>query len=160
MTKAAVLDTSMQRTHEWLRAIGRELGVDNERAAYAALRATLHAVRDRLPVELVAHLGAELPMLIRGIYYEGWHPSAAKLKAAHDEDFQTSLHRELQGHDELQHVEKVAQSVFRILDQKLETGQIDRIIDALPEKVRRLWLQAEQQTSNQRRYHRATTAHS
>ena len=59
MTKAAVLDTSLQRTHEWLHEVGRELGSHNERAAYAALRATLHAMRDRLPVELVAHLGAE-----------------------------------------------------------------------------------------------------
>jgi hypothetical protein len=49
MTKAAVLDTSLQRTHEWLHEIGREIGFDNEPAAYAALRATLHAVRDRLP---------------------------------------------------------------------------------------------------------------
>lgn len=58
MTKVAVLDTSLQRTHEWLHEISEALGFDNERAAYAALRATLHVVRDRLPVELVAHLGA------------------------------------------------------------------------------------------------------
>jgi hypothetical protein len=51
MTKAAVLDTSRQRTHEWLDEIGDELGFDNARAAYAALRATLHALRGRLPVE-------------------------------------------------------------------------------------------------------------
>ena len=144
MTKAAVLDTSLQRTHEWLNDVGRELGFDNERAAYAALRATLHAVRDRLPVELVAHLGAELPMLIRGIYYEGWHPSAVRLKAAHGEDFLESMRRELSGHDELQQVAKVARNVLHVLDQRVERGQIDRVVAALPEPVRRLWQTAEQ----------------
>jgi uncharacterized protein (DUF2267 family) len=144
MTKAAVLDTSLQRTHEWLHEVGRELGSDNERAAYAALRATLHAMRDRLPVELVAHLGAELPMLIRGIYYDGWHPSAAKLKAAHAEDFIDSMRRELKGHDELQHVEQVARRVLRVLDQQLDPGQVGHILAALPEPVRRLWQDAQQ----------------
>jgi len=139
MTKAAVIATSVQRTHEWLSDIDDELHLKNETAAYAALRATLHAVRDRLPVELVAHFGAELPLLIRGIYYDGWHPSAARLKAAHDEDFCDSIRRELQGHDELQHVDEVAGAVLRILDQRLQPGQIRHVIEALPERTRRFW---------------------
>ncbi|HVB81575.1 MAG TPA: DUF2267 domain-containing protein [Candidatus Binataceae bacterium] len=142
MTKAVVLDTSLQKTHEWLHAIGRELGFDNERASYAALRATLHAVRDRLPVELVAHLGAELPILVRGIYYDGWHPSAARLKAAHAEDFCESMRRELTGHDELQPIETVARTVLHVLDQRLDPGQVDHILAALPEPARRLWQDA------------------
>jgi uncharacterized protein (DUF2267 family) len=105
----------------------------------------LHAVRDRLPTELVAHLGAELPMLVRGIYYDGWHPSAAKLKAAHAEDFCESMRRELTGHDELRHVEKVARTVLRALDQRLEPGQVDHILAALPERARRLWQDAQQE---------------
>jgi uncharacterized protein (DUF2267 family) len=144
MTKAAVLDTSLQRTHEWLHEIGRELGFDNERAAYAALRATLHAVRDRLPAELVAHFGAELPMLVRGIYYDGWHPSAAKLKAAHDKDFFDSIGRELRGHDELEEVEAVARAVLSVVDRRIEPGQIERVLDALPERVRRFWRDVQQ----------------
>ena len=149
MTKAAVLDTSLQRTHEWLHEIGRELGFDNERAAYAALRATLHAIRDRLPTELVAHLGAELPMLVRGIYYDGWHPSAAKLKAAHAEDFCESMRQELHGHDELQHVETVARTVLGIIGERLEPGQVDHVLAALPEPVRRLWHDAQQEEDTQ-----------
>jgi uncharacterized protein (DUF2267 family) len=145
MTKAAVLDTSLQRTHEWLHDVGLELGFDNERAAYAALRATLHAVRDRLPVELVAHLGAEMPMLVRGIYYDGWHPSAAELKAAHAQDFCESMRRELQGHDELQDAERVAHSVLRVIDQRTEPGQVEHVLDALPKEVRGLWREAEQE---------------
>ena len=139
MSKAVVLDTSMQRTHEWLRDIGEALGFDNERAAYAALRATLHSVRDRLPVELVAHLGAELPMMVRGIYYDGWHPSEARRKQAHEEDFLDAMRRELAGHNELQHVAKVAQAVFQVIDWRLEPGQVKHVVEALPHETRRLW---------------------
>jgi uncharacterized protein (DUF2267 family) len=149
MTKAAVLETSLQRTHEWLHDIGQELGFGNERAAYAALRATLHAVRDRLPAELVAHLGAELPMLVRGIYYDGWHPSAARLKAAHDEDFLDSVGGELLGHDELEDVEAVAGAVLRVFNRRIAPGQIARVLDAMPERVRQLWREAQQAEGTQ-----------
>lgn len=143
MTKAAVLETSLQRTHEWLHEIGQELGFDNERAAYSALRATLHAVRDRLPAELVAHLGAELPMLVRGIYYDGWHPSAAGLKAAHAKDFFDLIGGELLGHEELEDVEAVAGAVLRVINRRIAPGQIARVLDAMPEKVRQLWPKAQ-----------------
>ena len=144
MTKAAALDTSLYRTQEWLHEIGQALGSDNDRAAYAALRATLHAVRDRLPPELVAHLGAELPMLVRGIYYEGWHPSAVRLKAAHQADFFDSIAAELLGHDELEDVEAAAAAVLRVIDRRIAAGQVARVLDALPEKVRLLWRAAGQ----------------
>jgi uncharacterized protein (DUF2267 family) len=143
MTKAAVLDTSLQLTHEWLHEVGSELGFDNECAAYAALRATLHAAKDRLPVKLVAHLGAELPMLVRGMYYNGWHPSA-RPKAAHDEDFFDSIGADLLGHDELEDVEAVAGAVLRVIDRRIAPGQIARVLDALPEKVRQVWREAQQ----------------
>jgi uncharacterized protein (DUF2267 family) len=54
--------------------IKKGLGFDNDRAAYAALRAILHALRGLMRVDDIAHLGAQLPMLIRGICYEGWDP--------------------------------------------------------------------------------------
>ena len=143
MSNVAVLSTSVQRAHEWLHDIGHGLGFDNERAAYAALRATLHAVRDRLPVELVAHFGAGLPTLVRGIYYDGWHPSTARLKAAHAEDFMQSMRRELHGHNELQNAEQVALAVMGVIVQRMEQGQIEHILDALPKQVRELWRIAE-----------------
>src|SRR5579884_1733773 len=139
MSDAAVLETSVQRAHEWLHDIGRDLGFGNEHSAYAALRATLHVVRDRLPVELVAHFGAGLPTLIRGVYYDGWHPSAAHLKQAHAEDFRQSMQRELHGHRELQNIEQVAIAVMGVMHERMDAGQIEHILGALPKQVRELW---------------------
>lgn len=74
-TGLEVFDTTLQRTHTWLKDLMLVLGWQDRHKAYRALRATLHALRDRLTVEETAHLGAQLPMLIRGFYYEGWDPS-------------------------------------------------------------------------------------
>jgi uncharacterized protein (DUF2267 family) len=62
----------VQKTNEWLQEIMQELGTENRQQASVVLRATLHALRGRLPLEEMAHLGAQLPMLIRGTYHEGW----------------------------------------------------------------------------------------
>jgi uncharacterized protein (DUF2267 family) len=83
-------------------------------------------------------------MLVRGIYYEGWHPSAARLKAAHDRDFCDAIGGELLGHDALEDVESAAGAVLRIIDRRIAPGQIARVLDALPEKVRQLWRDARQ----------------
>lgn len=64
----------------WLAAVGGALGTDDHRHTYRVLRAWLHAVRDRLTVEAAAHFGAQLPVLLRGIYYDGWTPGHVPLR--------------------------------------------------------------------------------
>jgi uncharacterized protein (DUF2267 family) len=59
----------------WLDAVMGCLGTTDRRYAYRVLRAWLHVVRDRLTVDAAAHLGAQLPELLRGVFYEGWRPS-------------------------------------------------------------------------------------
>jgi len=68
-TGLEVFDKTLQIAPVWL----GEMGPDRQRAHHA-LRAVRHALRDRLPLHLAAHLGAQLPLLVRGIYYDSWHP--------------------------------------------------------------------------------------
>ena len=49
-----------------------QLGTGDRKLAYNVLKATLHALRDRIGPENAIHLGAQLPILVRGIYYDGW----------------------------------------------------------------------------------------
>jgi uncharacterized protein (DUF2267 family) len=69
----AALDHTIQETNIWLKELAERLHLQDRHHAYAALRAVLHALRDRLTPETAVHLGAQLPMLVRGLYYEGWH---------------------------------------------------------------------------------------
>src|SRR5262245_18543638 len=82
-----VFDRTLQKTNGWLHDLMQILDWTDRHKAYVALRATLHALRDRLTVEEVAQLGAQLPMLIRGFYYEGWNPTGKPLRVRHAEQF-------------------------------------------------------------------------
>ena len=67
-----VFDASLQKTQVWLNDLMSELGWEEKpQKACLALRTALHSLRDRLTNEEAVHLGAQLPILIRGIYYEG-----------------------------------------------------------------------------------------
>lgn len=74
------LDHALQRSAEWLSLIAAEFGTHDMDFVYRVTRAWLHAVRDRLPVVESAHLAAQLPELLRGVYYEGWNPSIVPIK--------------------------------------------------------------------------------
>ena len=71
-TQVAALDHTIQQTNIWLKTLAEELHIEDRHDAYRALRSVLHVLRDRLTPEQAVHLGAQLPVLVRGIYYDGW----------------------------------------------------------------------------------------
>ena len=85
MPHVDVFETTFQKSEEWIHDIQRALGWDDPHRAYLALRAVLHTVRDRLPLAEANHLGAQLPMLLRGLYYEGWTPRDKPVKLSKNE---------------------------------------------------------------------------
>jgi uncharacterized protein (DUF2267 family) len=105
---------------------------------YSALRITLHALRDRLTVEEVAHLGAQLPMLVRGFYYEGWDPTGKPEKVRHKEQFLARIEQEFKNDDSVD-PEVVARAVFFVLSHRVTQGEIEDVKHILPEELRSLW---------------------
>lgn len=81
-TGFSTFDTTVDKTNRILKDIEHAFGMPKERRnlSYAALRATLHALRDRLTVEESAQLAAQLPILVRGVYYQDWDPSRVPIK--------------------------------------------------------------------------------
>lgn len=145
MTKTGldVFDTTIQKTNEWLRDISQELGDDNRRHAYLALRGTLHAVRDFLPLDESAQLSAQLPLLIRGLYYESWKPSRTPETDRTRESFlqrvDDAMARALWNEDVTYDTEQAARAVLRILATYISEGEMRQVMHTMPQHVRDLW---------------------
>jgi len=138
MTGLEVFDTTVHKTHIWLNDIMQELGWEDRYKAYGGLRTTLHALRDRLTVEETAQLAAQLPMLIRGLYYEGWDPTGKPQKVRHKEAFLTPI-REHFRNDPRVNAEQVARAVLKVLTQHVSEGEIADIKHLFPTELRELW---------------------
>jgi uncharacterized protein (DUF2267 family) len=137
-TGLEVFDITLHKTNSWLKELMLELHWHDRRKAYLAMRATLHSLRDRLTVEEVAQLAAQLPMLIRGFYYEGWDPTGKPLKIRDKEEFLGLVEHELRG-NELIDPERVARAVFKVLSDRVTEGEIEDVKHLLPAEIRELW---------------------
>ncbi|MBI3461510.1 MAG: DUF2267 domain-containing protein [Planctomycetes bacterium] len=133
------LDTTVQTTHQWLAEICQRLDWTDQHQAYHALRAVLHALRDRLSVNEAAAFGAQLPLLVRGIYYEGWHPAGKPLKFRTKSGFLAHLAPEFRN-DPAVDLEKVSQAVFDVVAGHISAGEVDSVIRCMPPAIRELWV--------------------
>lgn len=140
-THLPVLDHTVQQTNVWLKALMTEHLLGEKQQAYSALRAVLHALRDRLPPESAVQLGAQLPTLIRGIYYEGWRMAREPRVTRRLDDFLETVAEELPPRFPRDPLGTTA-AVFELLWQELDPGETTKIIGLLPAPVRNLWPRA------------------
>lgn len=137
-TTLTPFENTIQTTNIWLNELLDELGWQDSHRAYHALRVVLHALRDRLPVEQAAALAAQLPMLIRGFYYEGWHPHGKPVKERHKEAFLAPI--EIAFRNDLDaDAEQVTRAVFALLARHVSPGEIGSLKNGLPTEIRALW---------------------
>ena len=140
MTGLDSIDTTLHKTNQWLAGVMVSLGTDDRKKAYAALRSVLHALRDRFPVATVAGLGAQLPMLVRGIYYDGWRPHLdGRVEHVHTvEEFLAVVDRELPAGMALD-PERAVRAVLRVVEQHLDPNETSKIVRLLPRALHELW---------------------
>lgn len=138
MTGIHAFDQSNQESNLWLKAVMGRLNTDDQQVAYTALKATLHALRDRIRPESAVHLGAQLPMTIRGLFYEGWHMAGTPTKERHTQQFLEHVGSTIpQGMD--LDPEEAARAVFDVMWEKVDTGEISKLIRLFPLELRDLW---------------------
>ena len=142
MTKATIsaFESTLHKTNIWLKDLMTELDwetADYQRA-YHALRAVLQALRDRLTVEEASHLASQLPMLIRGFYYEGWSPSKTPTAEHKREDFLVRVAEQF-ANDPTADVEEITRAVFKVMSKHITPGEIRDVKGTLPKTLRELW---------------------
>lgn len=139
-TEITTLNHTLEETQQWLTRLTEIGPFETEKQAYSHLRAVLHALRDRLTVEEATHLASELPMLVRGFYYEGWRPALAPNEEETQAEFfdkvRASLSAQWASDEDLR---PGTEAIFRLLDERLEDGQIRHVRNQLPGDIDALW---------------------
>ncbi len=137
MTTISDLNAAVLVAEDWINDLMRRLGWQDRERVYLALLATLHALRDCLARDEAVYIGAQLPTLLRGLYYEGWHPSARpamRSRGAFLERIHDGVHRD-PGVD----TEQVARGVFALLAARLPAAEIEDAKAATPSVLHNLW---------------------
>lgn len=136
------LDNAIQTTNIWLRDLDRIMGWDDRAKSYAALRTVLHALRDELMLEEAVDLAAQLPMILRGMYYEGWMPSKTPRRERNLEAFlQRVAKNYMQSPDFGDEIDAswLCRCVFTLLSQYVSSGEIDDVKSMLTGDLQGLW---------------------
>lgn len=137
-TGHAAIDGAPQVVAEWLNLLCQDLEWHEKGRAYLLLTETLHAVRDYLTVDEAADLAAQLPLIIRGIYYTGWNPSRTPVAARGKDDFLNRVASAF-SKDPLEDTERAVVAVFDLLRRKVSLGEIDHVANAMRAPLQELW---------------------
>jgi uncharacterized protein (DUF2267 family) len=129
-----LFDKATQQATVWVKDMMGALGTDDAHEAWRALRAGLHALRDRLAVQEAAQLAAQLPLVVRGSFYESWVPAGKPLRIRHREEF-LALVREKYGPRGDAAPEQIVVALFRVLGKHVSGGELTGLILTLPDPI-------------------------
>jgi len=137
-TTVIALSTSMQLTMEWLHDIRDELGWDSDERVYDATKAVLHAVRDRLPLEEMAKFSAQLPMVMKGVFYDQYDPTGKPLKLRTREEFLEYVRQLFP--DPAFNPEESVRGVMKGIRKRIDKEPLEKIARSMPEGIQDLIL--------------------
>jgi uncharacterized protein (DUF2267 family) len=123
-----------QQAMIWVKEMMAELHTDNPQRALHALRAGLQALRDRLSVEEAAQLSAQLPLLVRGMFFEGWDPSGKPLRIRHRAEFLALVRQKFAPREDAA-ADDIIVALFRVMSRHVAQGEITDLMLTLPEEI-------------------------
>ncbi len=133
-----IIDDAAHQMNKWVNEIDEQVGWEHKQRAYRLLRAVLHVLRDHLSVDEAAQLGAQLPVLVRGVYYEGWNPSKTPTRVRKAEEFEAAVQKAFET-DPLGDAPEAIAAVMGTLRAHVSAGEMEQVESAFTEDVRRLF---------------------
>lgn len=133
----AVFDTTVNETNRWLQALQEEICCDR-REAYSVMRAVLHALRDRLSPEGAMRLAAQLPLLLKGVFVEGWRPGDTPVRTHTATAFVARVAGELPP-DFVPDPAYATRAAIKVLWSHMHGGAIEKARGEVPADIRELW---------------------
>ena len=133
-----VIDHTVHITHEWINELAARLGWSSKRNALRLMRNTLQHLRDHMLVNETAQFSAQLPLLIRGMFFEGWVPKHTPIKERRAETFVGVISAGMDESSEYRGEEDI-KCVFDLLNARLSTGEVEDVRAGLSEDIRAIW---------------------
>lgn len=138
-TGLKAFDRTLETTHQFINDVSVAINVADKHITFIGIKAVLHALRDRIPLEEAVQLGSQFPALLAGFYYQGWKPAATPTKERSVTAFVAKVRENLPQGDYPTEIEYLIRGVFKTLTQWVSEGEIEEVIKMLPQDVQSLW---------------------
>lgn len=133
-----VFERTTHEAHEWVNDLAGRTGWTNEREVLRLLRAVLGKVRDHLHVNEMAQFSAQLPILLRGMFFEGWQPKLTPVRERSATAFTTAIEEKV-GDVVGYRGETDIKAVFNLINARISRGEVEDVRACLPQDLRDLW---------------------
>jgi uncharacterized protein (DUF2267 family) len=138
MKEQVNFEKQCNETKYWLREIAEEMRCPGKiNWAFSALKAVLYTLRDRTTIQEVFHFSAQLPVLIRGIYFEGYKPAGKPVKM-NSQEFMSQI-KKLMGPSVDVPAAEAFRAVIIVLYNRTSHGEMDDIKGLMPKDIQKLW---------------------
>lgn len=133
-----VFERTVHEAHDWVNELTGRLGWSSERDVLRLLRTVLRSIRDHLPVNEMAQFSAQLPIMLRGMYFEGWQPENTPTRERHAADFIAAIEDEVgdvldyRGTDDIR-------AVFHLINARITRGEVEDVRANLPQQIKAFW---------------------
>ncbi len=132
-------DLTLEKTHQFINDVAGELKIEDKHIVFMGIKAVLHALRDRIPLEEAAQLGSQLTPLLAGFYYQGWKPAATPTKERSLAAFVDKVQEKLPDGHYPTEIETLTRGVFATLAKWVTKGEIGDVVNMLPQDVQTWW---------------------
>jgi uncharacterized protein (DUF2267 family) len=133
-----VFERTTHEAHEWVNDLAGRTGWTNEREVLRLLRTVLCKIRDHLPVNEMAQFSAQLPIILRGMFYEGWQPKLTPVHERHAAEFVAAVDEKVGDVIAYRGVMDI-KAVFNLINARISRGEVEDIRACLPQELRDLW---------------------
>ena len=131
----AVFDRTLEKTHQFINDVAQEINLEDKHLSFVGIKAVLHSLRDRIPLEEAVQLGAQFPVMLAGFYYQGWKPAATPTKERSVGTFVAKVEQNLVIANYPVETKKLISGVFAVLSQWVTAGEIIDVANMLPKDI-------------------------
>jgi uncharacterized protein (DUF2267 family) len=140
MSESGPFASAVDHAQQWLTRVAVVLGEHDRERVWSLTKAVLQTLRDHLTHDEAAHVGAQLPLLFRGAFYEGWRPAETPVRVRNSDEFlgEITAHLHPRRHEDLD-VLATFQCVIAALSHCGMGPELEQVRHQLPKAVQEIW---------------------